>query len=143
MRPPLDLVMLGIAHLLSTRATCVKRQVGCVLTDARGNIIGEGYNGVPAGSPHCIDTPCGGAGHSIGSDTCQAVHAELNALIRCRCVDKIDTCYTTVFPCNNCMKTLLNTSCQRIVYEYEHETSEMVREKWSKSGRKCDRIATF
>lgn len=116
MRPPLDFIMMGVAQLLSKRATCVKRAVGCVLTDSQGRIIGSGYNGVPSGAVHCTETPCHGAGQMAGSDTCQAVHAEMNALMYCKDVQTIDTCYVTVFPCNHCMKALLNTSCQRIVY---------------------------
>ena len=70
-----------------------------------------------------------------GSDTCQAVHAEINALIRCKDVEKIHTCYTTVFPCSNCLKTLLNTSCQRIVYMEGN-----VLDWWTKAGREVFRI---
>ena len=117
--------------------------MGCVLVDSRGRILSTGYNGVAAGLPHCIDQPCGGADDSVGSDTCQAVHAELNALLTCRDPDKIHTCYTSTMPCNNCMKTLLNTSCQRIVYLNDHESGQAVREKWQKTGRYIEKHDDF
>lgn len=135
MRPSLDEVMLAIACLLSTRATCRKRKVGCVLVDRRGRILSTGYNGVPAGLPHCTDMPCGGANMPAGSDTCEAVHAELNALTDCHDPSQIATCYTSTFPCNNCMKTLMNTNCQRIVYLNDHEQGPTIRARWEASGR--------
>ena len=70
-----------------------------------------------------------------GSDTCEAVHAELNALTDCHDPSQIATCYVTMFPCNNCMKTLMNTSCQRIVYLNAHEQIDAVRGRWEVSGR--------
>ena len=74
-RPSLDETMMAIAQVLSRRATCVKRQVGCVLTNDNGHILSTGYNGVPAGFPHCTDVPCPGASDNAGSDTCMGVHA--------------------------------------------------------------------
>lgn len=134
MRPSLDLVMLAIAKVLSTRATCVKRQVGCVLVDSKGRILSTGYNGVAHGLPHCTDKACPGAYAQRGSDTCQAIHAEINALLQCRDVQLIDTCYTTTLPCMSCMKTLMNTSCGRIVYGEDHEDAIFVLGQWHKAG---------
>lgn len=127
--------MMTVARALAERATCIKRRVGCVLTDANGRILSTGYNGVPHHHPHCIEHPCPGATNKVGSDTCQAVHAEINALLQCRDVQMIHTCYATVLPCNSCMKTLLNTSCHRIVYHHMHEHYEFVTEQWAKAGR--------
>jgi len=134
------MVMMGCAIALSHRATCAKRSVGCVLTDYRGFVLSTGYNGVASGLPHCIDQDCGGATKPSGSDTCQAVHAEINALIRCKDVDALYVCYTTVFPCNNCMKTLLNTNCQYIVYMEGHDGMQPILEQWLKAGREVKMI---
>lgn len=139
-RPSLDTVMLSVACLLSTRATCSKRQVGCVLTDSRGRILSTGYNGVPAGFPHCTDTPCGGACQPAGSDTCEAVHAEMNAVADCHDVTRVHTCYVSVLPCNNCAKTLLNTNMEELVYLNDHEHSAQVLDFLKRGGisvRKC------
>jgi len=140
MRPSLDMVMMGCAISLSHRATCMKRSVGCVLTDARGFVLSTGYNGVAAGLPHCIEHGCGGELSAVGSDTCQAVHAEINALIRCKDLDAVHTCYTTTFPCNNCMKTLLNTNCAIIVYMEDHPGGHLVRQRWLEAGRSVKMI---
>ena len=142
MRPSLDEVMLSIACLLSARTTCIKRQVGCVLVDSRGRILSTGYNGVPAGFPHCIDTPCGGACMPAGSDTCEAVHAEINAVADCHDTTRVHTCYVSVLPCNNCAKTLLNTGMEELVYLNDHDQSAKVLD-FLKRGGISVRKATF
>lgn len=133
-RLSLDETMMAVALVLAQRATCVKRKVGCVLTDMHGRILSTGYNGVARGLPHCTEHVCPGAYSITGSDSCQAVHAEVNALLTCRDTERIDTCYTTVLPCNSCMKTLMNTSCARIVYLEEHEAAAFVLNNWRKAG---------
>lgn len=115
-RPSLNEVMLDIAASLARRATCTKLAVGCVLTNIHGRIVGTGYNGVPHRFEHCTSKPCKGSTAPAGSDLCIAVHAEANALLTCAQPFEIHTCYTTHAPCLRCTKTLLNTSCRRIVY---------------------------
>jgi dCMP deaminase len=114
MRPTIKDTMIGIAEILARRSTCSKLAVGCVLTDAKGRIIGTGYNGVPQGCVHCTDHPCRGATAPAGSDLCEAVHAEQNAMLQCREVDKIFACFCTHVPCLRCMKQLMNTPCREI-----------------------------
>ena len=115
MRPNLMETMLQVAAVLARRATCRKLAVGCVLTDGRGRIQSTGYNGTPRGLKHCTDEACPGACAPKGSDLCEAVHAEQNALLQCKDVNNIYVCYVTHFPCMRCVKTLLNTGCQWIV----------------------------
>lgn len=127
-RPNRDSYFLEIAQVVSKRATCGRRRVGCVLVNSRNHIIATGYNGVPRNFPHCNDHPCPGrhCASGTGLDACIATHAEANALLQCGDVDTIDTCYVTASPCTHCTKLLLNTTCRRIVYleEYPHTTSK-------------------
>lgn len=136
MRPSHDQYFLALAKLVSTRGTCSRRNVGCVLVDERRHIIATGYNGVPSGFAHCIDSPCPGASAKSGEglDLCEAIHAEQNALLQCANVYAIDTVYCTASPCITCLKLLLNTSCKRIVFleEYPHSRS---KELWESCGR--------
>jgi dCMP deaminase len=134
MRPCKDTVMLQIAKVLASLGTCRKLQVGCVLVDVRYRITGTGFNGVPRGLQHCIDVACAGAALPKGSDTCIGIHAEQNALLTCRDPEQIYACYTTHAPCLRCTKTLLNTSCQFIIYqntEYEAPAKAL----WESTGR--------
>lgn len=139
MRPNLDTVMLGIAMCLAHRATCSKLQVGCVLTDKHGRIIGSGYNGNARGMGHCIEFPCAGANAPKGSDLCEAVHAEQNALLNCRNPELIETCYTTHAPCLRCTKTLLNTGCISIIY-HDDAFELPAKALWVAAGRHWEQI---
>lgn len=80
---------------------------------------------------------CVGHGLPSGQDSCEAVHAEQNALLQCRDVDRIRTAYVTLSPCKPCMKLLLNTPCERIVFHEEH-TDPWPGEQWRKAGRAWD-----
>lgn len=82
---------------------------------------------------------CAGAKAPSGTqlDACQAIHAEQNALLQCRDVYHIHTCYVTTSPCVTCTKLLLNTSCERIVFldEYPHADAAAL---WCSAGRSWD-----
>jgi dCMP deaminase len=128
---------LRIAEVTALRSTCLRRSVGCVLTDARGRVLATGYNGVAAGVAHCNEeltrqtipswhpNACPGATAPSGTelDACQAVHAEQNALLQCRDPDAIDTAYATTAPCVSCAKLLANTGCRRIVFSEPYAAS--------------------
>lgn len=81
------------------------------------------------------------AGHDLppGQDSCEAVHAEQNALLQCRDPWTIDTAYVTLSPCKACLKLLLGTSCRRIVFLEEH-VDPMPRELWTKAGRGWEQL---
>lgn len=136
MRPSIDEYYIEMAQLVAKRGTCARRQVGCVLVDQRKRVLSTGFNGVPAGHPHCTDTPCGGEGGKSGEglNLCRAAHAEQAALLHCPDVMKIHTAYVTTSPCVDCTRLLLLSSCQRIVFleEYPHGLS---KHWWTEAGR--------
>lgn len=160
MRPDRDTWAMGLVVLTAQRATCLRRKVGCVLLSQRGHVLSTGYNGVAAGQPHCnheVDVgplekdlsekaiiqlvnkhphACSGARAASGTqlDGCGAIHAEQNALLQCRDIYQIDTCYVSASPCMTCVKLLLNTSCRRIVFleEYPHPEAGLL---WASTGR--------
>lgn len=152
MRPSRDAWAIELVRVTATRATCCRRQVGCVLTNSRGQVLATGYNGVAAGQPHCNHVQmvakgkyfleerphaCAAAFAPSGTqlDGCEAIHAEQNALLQCRDVYEIETAYVSASPCVTCTKLLLNTSCQRIIFieEYPHPAA---CDLWLKAGRK-------
>ena len=135
MRPSKQEFFMVMALLCAKRATCIRRSVGCILTNARGHVLSTGYNGPPSGRPHCTDLPCSGAEGKSGEklNICKAVHAEQNALLQCHDVYSIESCFTTVAPCPYCLKLLMNTSCKNIYYleDYPDEKStEETRIRW-------------
>lgn len=143
---------LRLALVTAMRSTCLRRQVGCVLTDGQGHVLSTGYNGVASGLMHCnvstkrytspnggfiFEYPhaCAGARAESGADldACEAVHAEANALLQCRDVDRIFTAYVTTAPCVSCVKLLMNTGCHRIIFYDDYAASGAVL--WARTGR--------
>lgn len=115
-RPSLDVYFLDMLKLVAARSTCVRRAVGAIITDEAGHVLSMGYNGVPAGMRHCIDSPCEGANDPAGdSSRCLAVHAEQNALLQCKTLNLAHTIYTSCTPCFVCAKMIVNTPIRRVV----------------------------
>lgn len=137
-RPDWHEYFLDIAVAVGKRASCPRRQVGCVLVNKRHRVLATGYNGPASGLPNCIDTPCAGASYASGKglDKCQALHSETNAIAYCNDIYDISVCYVTTFPCIHCTKMLLGTSCELIVAGSEYSTMEESARLWSASGRK-------
>lgn len=134
-----DEYFIRMADHSKERGTCVRAKVGCVLVDERGHILSTGYNGPPSGTPNCTaKNPChpDAICDSAKSFTsCEAVHAEQNALLQCKDIYKIHTCYVTWSPCLTCTKLLMNTTCQRIVFISEYHSSTLSKQLWLESGK--------
>lgn len=126
-RPGLDQTMMAIALCLAARGTCMKKQVGCVLVDTYGNIIATGYNGQPRGRAHCDPMyPC--PAYLDSNQSCKAIHAEMNALVRCHDPEKIYTAYVTEEPCEKCLMLLQNTMCKQVIHLGEDRISLIVKD---------------
>ena len=114
MRPDWDSYFMKIALAVSERSTCDRALVGCVMVREK-RILTTGFNGSPAGQPHCDDV-----GHLLVEDHCvRTIHAETNAIIQAALhgvSTKGCTCYVTHFPCINCAKALINSGIIRLVY---------------------------
>ena len=130
-RPSWDEYFIEIAKVVSSRATCLRRNYGAVIV--RDNIIiSTGYNGSPRGEVNCID-----AGRCLREEMkvpkgeryelCAAVHAEQNAIISGDPVKmRGATLYIAGFnadgtlasgePCLLCRRMAKNALISRIVY---------------------------
>jgi dCMP deaminase len=111
-----------IAHLVKTRATCPRRDVGAVIVRDK-QIVCTGYNGAPSGLPHCPDDGdcndwskgCMRAGHCI-----RALHAEQNAILQAAKIGiscNGAAIYVTCQPCSGCAKMIINAGISRVIYE--------------------------
>ena len=112
-----------IAFTVAQRSTCDRAHVGCVLVRDR-RILTTGYNGAPAGLPHCDDV-----GHLLIDGHCvRTLHAEQNAIIQAALHGVSTdgaTAYVTHQPCLTCAKMLINAGVRRVVYagNYPDENS--------------------
>lgn len=136
-----DLMWLQVCFVLSQRSTCARRRVGCVLVDKQGRFLSSGRNGSASGDIHCIDHPCEGVLGESGAalDTCEAIHAEQNALAYCPDVRLVHTVYCTDSPCVPCVKLLKATGAIRLVFarRYPHTLSQS---RWERQGRSWEHI---
>jgi dCMP deaminase len=134
MRPTHEQYFMEIAKVVATRSPCLHRQVGCVLVDKHNHILATGYNGPAKGTGHCVT--CSRAVPGRDLYTCNAVHAEMNALLQCSNVFEIETAYITINPCQICTRLLLNTSCNGIIYGdiYTKESQDSFLHAWVGGG---------
>lgn len=113
-RPDWDDYFLDLAKAASTRATCDRAQVGCVLVKDN-RILSTGYNASVSGHAHCDDE-----GHIIIDGSCvRAAHAEENAVVtaaRFGTPISDTTAYVTHFPCWRCFRILANAGVKRVVF---------------------------
>lgn len=115
-RPNIKEYFIDMLKLVASRSTCIRRQVGAIITDKEAHVLSTGYNGVPRAFEHCIDVPCRGANDSPGNTLhCEAVHAEQNALLQCINLRDASVMYCNCTPCFVCAKMLANTNIQYIV----------------------------
>ncbi len=82
-RPTTDDYFMEIASVVAKRSTCLRNQVGALFVKNK-RILTTGYNGAPAGLPHCDEVGCAREGVASGTrhELCRAVHAEQNAIIQ-------------------------------------------------------------
>jgi dCMP deaminase len=120
-RPTWDEYFMAIAEQVARRSTCLRRQVGAVLVVEK-RILATGYNGAPAGVPHCAETGCLRQQMAVPSgerhELCRGLHAEQNAIIQAaKHGVRIGgaTLYTTHHPCSMCAKVCINAGVGRIV----------------------------
>ncbi|HDQ98766.1 MAG TPA: cytidine deaminase [candidate division WOR-3 bacterium] len=134
-----DRYFMDIARLVSERSTCRRRRVGAVLVREK-RILCTGYNGAPAGMPHCDEVGCLRERLSIPSgeriEICRGIHAEQNALVQAAAFGiKVTgaTLYCTHEPCITCGKMLLNAGIREFVVA-ESYADEFGRQLLAEAG---------
>ena len=137
-RPSWDQYFMTITRQVAERSTCTRAKVGAVIVRDK-NILATGYNGSPAGMPHCLDVGCLVYKSTTPSgeieDNCfRTIHAEINAIAQAaRNGSAIHDAavYITHSPCIHCLKVLVNTGVKRVFYEkpYKIETIAELRER--------------
>ena len=127
-RPTWHQYFLTITRNVAERSTCIRAKVGAVIVRDK-NILATGYNGAPAGLPHCLDvgclvytsrTPSG----ELEENCFRTIHAEINAIAQAAkngaSIRDADI-YITHTPCIHCVKVLINTGIRRIFYERDYK----------------------
>lgn len=110
-----DEYFMGIALLSSKRSKDPHTQVGACIVGEDNRILSLGYNGMPMG---CSDDqmPWGKAENPLEAKYLFVCHAELNAILNTRQSCKNAKLYTTLFPCNECAKAIIQSGIRSIIY---------------------------
>ncbi len=125
-RPSWDEYFMAMALLISSRSSCERLHVGCVLVSAgehKHRVVAAGYNGFLPGAPHVS---------RIRDNHEQAtVHAEQNAITdAARRGVSVNgaTAYVTHFPCVNCTKIFAAAGVRAVKYHLDYRNDPLVAE---------------
>ena len=111
-----DEYFMGVASLSAMRSKDPSTQVGACIVNADKRIISMGYNGMPR---CCNDDefPWDREGNPLESKYLFVCHAELNAILNSAGGNvRGCTVYTTLFPCNECAKAIIQAGISEVVY---------------------------
>jgi dCMP deaminase len=120
-RPSFEAIYMELAHTLAARSTCVRLNVGTVVTstDYR-KVLAIGYNGNAAGLANTCDRTEPG--------NCGCLHSEENAVINCdspRFIEK--HVFVTHLPCVACAKRLINLGgVKKVFYRTDYRLRDSI-----------------
>lgn len=141
-----DQYFMGIAKLSAMRSKDPSTSVGACIVGNDNKILSVGYNGMPQG---CSDDEY--PWERENEDPLQTkylfvCHAELNALLNYTGTNlKGSKIYTTLFPCNECTKALIQSGIREVVYgedKYANTASVIASKKMMKSAGISYRLYT-
>lgn len=125
-----------VAEVFAQLSYANRRKVGAVIV-RDGSILGEGYNGTPAG----WDNACEGAD---GLTVSHVIHAEQNALdklLREGVSSRDATLFVTTAPCIECAKRVHGARINSVYYRDVYRSTEGL-EYLEKAGITCVQIET-
>jgi len=127
-RPSWEEYFMMMAYLSSTRSTCDKLHVGCVIVKDN-RVLSTGYNGFIAGAPH--------VGYERNGHEQLTIHAETNAV--CHAAKegislKGSIAYVTHYCCINCTKALISAGITNIIFSENYNNDELIEPLCNTAG---------
>jgi len=113
-----------IAQVCALRSKDPNTQVGVVIINKNKEIIATGYNGLPWG---CSDDKYPWENKQenwLETKYPYVVHAEANAIIHARQDCHDFSLYTTLFPCCECAKLIIQAGIKQIFYSNDKHSEE-------------------
>lgn len=111
-----DEYFMGIAMLSGERSKDPNSQVGACIVSQDNKILSMGYNGFPIG---CSDDEISWEreGDFVNTKYAYVCHSELNAILNYTGATlKGSKIYVTLFPCNECAKSIIQAGIKEIIY---------------------------
>ena len=128
----LDQTYLKMADVWALLSKATRKQVGCLIV-RDGMIISDGYNGTPRGfnnecevlaAPRHSDYP------EVLVTKPEVLHAESNAITKLAKSTQSSasaTLYTTISPCFECSKLMIQSGISRVVYREKYKDDRGIR----------------
>lgn len=118
-----DECFMRIAKTIAERSKDPSTQAGAVVVDENNIVVGLGYNGFPRG----VDGgafPWAREGSFLETKYAYVCHSEENAIYNSNASTKNCKIYCTLFPCNECAKTIIQNGIKEIIFESDkyHDT---------------------
>ncbi len=111
-----DEYFMGVALLSAQRSKDPGTQVGACIVGQDNKILSVGYNGMPIGCSD-DDMPWDRDGDPLNTKYLFVCHAELNAILNHgRSGLAGSKVYTTLFPCNECAKAIIQAGIREVIY---------------------------
>jgi dCMP deaminase len=110
---------LEIAQVWSDLSHAKRKKVGCIIVKD-DMIISDGYNGTPAG----LDNKCE---DDSGKTKWYVIHAEANAILKLSRSHNSSvgaTLYSTLSPCKDCAKMILQAGIKEVYYKEKYKDSD-------------------
>ena len=107
----LDEAYMQMAEIWAKRSHCKRKKVGALMVKD-GQIISDGYNGMPTGFTNCCE---------LDEETTDplTLHAESNTILKLACSTQSSigaTLYQTISPCKECAKLIIQAKIKRVVF---------------------------
>lgn len=133
-----DQYFMGIAKLSTMRSKDPNTSVGACIVGKDNKILSVGYNGMPQG---CSDDEYPWERDKedpLETKYLYVCHAELNALLNYTGTNLQGArIYTTLFPCNECTKALIQSGIREVIYsedKYANTASVIAAKKMMHSA---------
>jgi len=111
-----DECFMKIAHIIADRSKDPSTQAGAVVVNKENVVVGLGYNGWPRGIKN-EDLPWDKEGEYENTKYAYVCHGEENAIYNANGSIKNCKIYCTLFPCNECAKTIIQNGIKEVIYE--------------------------
>ncbi|PIS42940.1 MAG: cytidine deaminase [Candidatus Kerfeldbacteria bacterium CG08_land_8_20_14_0_20_40_16] len=131
-----DECFMRIAHVIAERSKDPNTQAGAVIANEQNVVVGLGYNGWPRG----IDNdalPWRREGNLYDTKYAYIVHAEENAIYNANAKTRGCRIYSTLFPCNECAKTIIQNGITEVIYASDKYNDQEI---WKASRRLFDLV---
>ena len=126
------LKMMSLALIKSRHSRDPKTKVGCVITNAKNEIMSTGYNGFPKKVFDCTEKLDSSDKNPL------MVHAEMNAILQTNVDLTGSVLYTTHFPCRDCLKHIAVVEPESIYFIEDFYTSSEVKYTCDQITKKRD-----